>query len=132
MSPQEKQQQILQLIKESRYNDKNYNLEAKMGTLRKLTEQDAEEINNKLRIKIKEKKKLIHNERELTLIDIERSKNNPAIPKKELDEMFNYGDEGIYKQKELIRELSCPRLAAIYNVSPNTIHTMEGRIKRAL
>jgi len=124
------QEKIMLAIQKSRDNDRVGEFYEKgVGMLNK---QQSAEINKLLRDKIILSGKLNHNRYELnTILRMQKSGKYPEI-EKELETKSHIGDEVIYNQKERIKELSCARIAVIFDVSQQAVATLEGKLKRQM
>ena len=118
------QQKVVNNIQRSREADRAGDFRCKINDFQK------SQINILLKEKIELRKKVFHNMRELENIkELQKSKKYPHL-KEELERASHVADEVIYKHKERIRELSCARIAAIYDVSQTLVSGMEAKIKR--
>ena len=118
------QQKVVNNIQRSREADRVGDFRCKINDFQK------SQINILLKEKIELRKKVFHNMRELENIKtLQKSKKYPHL-KEELERASHVADEVIYKHKERIRELSCARIAAIYDVSQTLVSGMEAKIKR--
>ena len=97
-----------------------------------LSKQETAEIDEMLKTKISLAKKLKHNKSELQNIEELKCRGKYPELEKELNEKLCIGDELVYNQKESLKELSCPRIAAIFDVSQQTIASREGKLKRRI
>ena len=118
------QQKIENNIEISRESDGGGDFRGKTNAFQK------SQINILLREKIELRKKVFHNIRKLDHIKTLQKSGEYSQYKEELKRSSHIGDEIIYKHKERIRELSCARIAAIYDVSQTLVSKMEAKMKR--
>ena len=124
------QTKIMAAIQRSRDNDRVGEFyETGEGMLNK---RKTDEINILLRDKIILAGKLNHNRYELnTILRMQSSGKYPEM-EKELERKSHIGDEVIYNQQQRIKELSCARIAAIFDISQQAVTVMESKLKRCM
>jgi len=122
------QKKIEQAIQRSRGNDMFCEFYEKGENM--LNRQQTTDVNILLKEKCELMQKLKHNKKEVFNIEeLRRSGKYPEL-EKELSEKLCIGDEAIYNQKERLKELSGARIAAIFDVSQQSVASLEGQMKR--
>ena len=124
------QERIKKAIQRSRDNDRVGEFYETGEGMLNTSKTDA--INNLLRDKIILAGKINHNQYELnTILRMQKSGKYPEL-EKELERKTHIGDEAIYNQKERIKELSCARIAIIFDISQQAVASMESKMKRQM